>query len=80
MATGTDKLDELIEEMSNGSEYPRNVFDGVVHEHTLKALEAQLRIRSGKLFCNESKANVELWELYRHDEGTQCIWAFCRKK
>ena len=69
MAGTTSRLDQLVEKLSNGTEYPRNVFDGVVHEHSLKALEAQLNIRSEKLFSNESKASVEFFELYRHDEG-----------
>lgn len=49
--------------------YPRNVFGGDVHEHTLKALEEQLDIRSDELFCREEKAAVAFFELRRNDEG-----------
>ena len=71
MADGANDqtLRELISSLNWSPRYPRNVFGGDIHEHTLKALEEQLDIRSKELFCKDQKAAVAFFELRRNSEG-----------
>lgn len=65
-------FNELQMSLDESDSYPRNVFGREIHEHSLKALESQLKVRSSQLFARDEKAAVAFFELRRNDQGKFC--------
>jgi hypothetical protein len=65
----SEGVDNLQTALQCSSTYPWNLFDGYLHDHTLKALQDQLDARAEQLFCVENDAAVHFFELARLDQG-----------
>ena len=61
---------ELFKEMvSKANEFPLHRIHTDLHPSMLDTYSVQLKLLEKQLFCNESKAGVDIWECRWHEYG-----------
>jgi hypothetical protein len=55
-------IELLIESCKQAAIFPRNLIDKLVPQHHLDAYFARLDNQSSRIFCEDGKAAVDIWE------------------
>lgn len=70
-------IDIFQDSLSRSNVFPRNLVYSNIYDHVLEAHADRLDNQSERLFCDEEKADVEMWEYKNHATGKLSIffWA-----